>query len=131
MYNQGIEMLTPNVALDSLSDLQEFVNKITGCCGMDILSSSFRINWHVRFCIFAIVSYTTCNMYTLYYFSGDLSRQLQTVCINGLLFTVKLKNNGLFYTLRLNKFLFSRAFINSVPAFVATPKYSNLTTSCD
>lgn len=79
--------LTP---LEKLIKLRDLMNGFGSFCGVDCLRSDFKLNMKTKGLLMAIVTYVTFTFYTLFYFRGNGFKQLQTLCVYGLIVAVRL-----------------------------------------
>lgn len=79
--------LTP---LEKLIKLRNLMNGFGSFCGVDCLRSDYKLNLKTKGLLMAIVTYITFTFYTLFYFRGNGFKQLQTLCVYGLIVAVRL-----------------------------------------
>lgn len=79
--------LTP---LEKLKKLQDLMNGFGAICGVDCLRGDYKLNAKTKATIVAIITYITFTFYTLFFFRGHIFKQLQTLCVYGLIVAVNL-----------------------------------------
>lgn len=82
--------LTP---LEKLVKLRNLMNGFGSFCGVDCLRSDYELNRKTKALFVAIITYITFTFYTLIFFNGNGFKQLQTICVYGLIVAVSVFKN--------------------------------------
>lgn len=57
-------------------------------CGIRLFSPNFRIDWGFCLNVMVIVVFIVNSVYTFFYYSGNIPKQLQTLCLYGIVISV-------------------------------------------
>lgn len=69
-------------ALEKLRHIRDLINTCAYYLGFDILRSDFVIkSKKTLFFVTAVLSLIACEFYTIYFYMGNISKQLQSICV--------------------------------------------------
>lgn len=80
--------LIDNPACAEFDRLINFLAWVGWYCGAHkIFLPNYHVEWPLHVCSMVILNYMTMSTYTMFFFGGDIFKQLQTICVYGVVLT--------------------------------------------